>query len=57
MTEGRKNDFQPRDVTSLAKFSDRLNRPVRRYLVYLGHECRTLENVQLPPGSALVGGR
>ena len=47
----------PRDVTSLAQFSDRLNRPVRRYLVYLGDEYRTLEKVQLLPVSALFRGR
>jgi len=46
----------PRDVTSLAQFSDRLNRPVQRYLIYLGDEYRTLENVQLLPVSALFRG-
>ncbi len=47
----------PRDVNSLAQFSDRLNRPVRRYLFYLGDEYRTIENVQLLPVSALFRGK
>lgn len=47
----------PRDVNSLAQFSDRLNRPVRRYLFYLGDEYRTIEKVQLLPVSALFRGK
>lgn len=47
----------PRDVNSLAQFRDRLNRPVRRYLFYLGDEYRTIENVQLLPVSALFRGK
>jgi len=47
----------PRDVNSLAQFRDRLNRPVRRYLFYLGDEYRTIEDVQLLPVAALFRGR
>jgi predicted AAA+ superfamily ATPase len=47
----------PRDVNSLAQFSDRLNRPVRRYLFYLGDEYRTIGNVQLLPVSAMFRGK
>jgi hypothetical protein len=39
----------PRDLHNLTQFSDRLNRPVRRYLVYPGEEYRTIDNVQLFP--------
>ncbi|MBW1896695.1 MAG: ATP-binding protein [Deltaproteobacteria bacterium] len=47
----------PRDLRNLAQFSDRLNRPVRRYLVYLGEEYRTIDNVQLLPVAALFRGQ
>ena len=47
----------PRDFHHLAHFSDRLNRPVRRYLVYLGEEYGTVEKVQLLPVAALFRGR
>jgi predicted AAA+ superfamily ATPase len=46
-----------RDLHNLAQFSDRLNRPVRRYLVYLGEEYRTIDNVQLLPVAALFRGK
>jgi uncharacterized protein len=46
----------PRDLHTLAQFSDRLNRPVLRYLVYRGEEYRTIENVRLLPVSALFRG-
>lgn len=47
----------PRDMHNLALFSDRLNRPVRRYLLYLGEEYRTIDNVQLLPVAALFRGK
>lgn len=47
----------PRNLHCLAKFSDRLNRPVRRYLVYLGEEYKTIDNVQLLPVAALFRGK
>jgi predicted AAA+ superfamily ATPase len=46
----------PRDLHNLSQFNDRLNRPVRRYLVYLGEEYRTIENVHLLPVAALFRG-
>ena len=47
----------PRDLHNLGRFSDRLNRPVRRYLVYLGEEYRTIDNIQLLPAAALFRGQ
>ena len=47
----------PRDLRNLGQFSDRLNRPVRRYLVYLGEEYRTIDNIQLLPAAALFRGQ
>jgi len=47
----------PRDLHNLGQFSDRLNRPVRRYLVYPGDEYRTIDNIQLLPIGALFKGR
>jgi predicted AAA+ superfamily ATPase len=46
----------PRDLHNLGQFSDRLKRPVRRYLVYLGEEYRTIDNIQLLPVAALFRG-
>jgi hypothetical protein len=40
----------------LSHFSDRLNRSVRRYLIYLGDEYRTIDNVTLLPVAALFRG-
>ena len=47
----------PRDLQNLRQFSDRLKRPVRRYLVYPGEEYRTIENIQLLPAAALFRGQ
>jgi hypothetical protein len=47
----------PRDLQSLRQFSDRLKRPVRRYLVYLGHEYGSIENIELLPIGAIFRGR
>ena len=46
----------PRDIHNLSQFSDRLNRPVKRYLFHLGEEYRTIDNVNLLPVSALFRG-
>jgi len=47
----------PRDLQNLGQFRDRLDRPVRRYLVYLGEEYRTVDNVRLLPAAALFRGQ
>jgi predicted AAA+ superfamily ATPase len=47
----------PRDLHNLGQFSDRLNRPVRRYLVYLGEEYRTIDHIRLLPAAALFRGQ
>ena len=47
----------PRDVHNLILFKDRLNRPVRRYLVYWGEEYRTIDNVRMLPVAALFRGK
>jgi predicted AAA+ superfamily ATPase len=47
----------PRDLQSLRQFSDRLKRPVRRYLIYLGEEYRTIDDIQLLPAAALFRGQ
>jgi predicted AAA+ superfamily ATPase len=47
----------PRDFHNLSQFNDRLNRPVRRYLFYMGEEYSTIENVHLLPVAALFRGK
>jgi len=47
----------PRDLHNLRQFKDRLKRPVRRFLVYLGEEYRTVDNIQLLPVGTLFRGR
>jgi predicted AAA+ superfamily ATPase len=47
----------PRDLQSLKQFTDRLNRPVRRYLIYPGDEYRTIDNIRLLPVAALCRGQ
>ncbi|MGB5749464.1 MAG: hypothetical protein WBM69_20970, partial [Desulfobacterales bacterium] len=47
----------PRDLLNLRQFSNRLNRPVRRYLIYLGTEYRTIDNIELLPIGAIFKGR
>jgi predicted AAA+ superfamily ATPase len=47
----------PRDMQNLRQFSDRLNRPVRRYFVYLGEEYRLIDSIQLLPAAALFRGQ
>jgi hypothetical protein len=46
-----------RDLQNLKKFSDRFDRPVKRYLIYLGEEYRTIDNIQLLPVAALFRGK
>ena len=45
-----------RDVHNLLQFRDRLNRPVRRCLFYLGEEYREVEGVRILPVGALYRG-
>lgn len=47
----------PKDLRSLAAFEDRRNRPVKRFLFYLGDEYKTVGNVQMVPVGALFRGR
>ena len=47
----------PRDFNNLLQFSDRLNRPVQRYLLYMGEEYRKIDNVHLLPVAALFRGK
>ena len=47
----------PRDLQNLRQFTDRLNRPVRRYLIYPGDEYRTIDNIKLLPAAALFRGQ
>ena len=46
-----------RDLRSLKQFTDRLNRPVQRYLFYMGDEYRTIDNIRLVPIGALFRGQ
>jgi hypothetical protein len=46
-----------RDLQNLKKFSDRFDRRVKRYLIYLGEEYRTIDNIQLLPVAALFRGK
>jgi uncharacterized protein len=46
-----------RDLRNLAQFSDRLQRPVMRYLVYMGEEYRTIDDIQLLPVATLFRGK
>ncbi len=46
----------PKDLRHLRQFGDRLNRPVRRFLFYLGEEYSTVDNVNLIPVGALFRG-
>lgn len=47
----------PRDLHNLTQFSDRMNRPVKRYLFYLGEEYHTIDNVRMIPVAALFRGK
>jgi predicted AAA+ superfamily ATPase len=47
----------PKDIRNLRNFKDRLNRPVQRYLFYLGDQYRNQDNITLIPIAALFQGR
>ena len=47
----------PRDFRNLRQFEDRLNRPVKRILFYLGEEYSTVDDIRLLPIGALFRGR
>ena len=47
----------PKDLRNLKQFEDRLNRPVRRYLFYLGEDYDTVGTVSLIPIGALFRAR
>jgi hypothetical protein len=47
----------PRDLRNLKQFRDRLDRPVQRYLIYMGDNYQTINNIQLVPVGALFRGR
>jgi hypothetical protein len=47
----------PRDFGNLAQFEDRLKRPIRRFLFYLGEEYGSQGDVRLIPVGALFRGR
>jgi predicted AAA+ superfamily ATPase len=46
----------PKDFRNLRQYSDRLNRPVRRYLFYLGESYDVVDNIRLIPIGALFRG-
>jgi predicted AAA+ superfamily ATPase len=46
----------PRDLSNLSNFTDRQNRPVRRFLFYTGEEYGMLGNVHVLPVAALFRG-
>ena len=47
----------PRDLRNLRHFGDRQNRPVKRFLFYLGEEYKTVDDINLIPIGALFRGR
>lgn len=47
----------PRDLRNLKAFQDRLNRPIERYLFYLGDEYKNQDGIKLIPIAALFRGR
>jgi len=47
----------PKDFRSLRNFKDRRNRPIRRYLFYLGSEYKDQDGITLIPIAALFRGR
>ena len=47
----------PKDFRSLRNFKDRLNRPTRRFLFYLGSEYKDQDGITLIPIAALFRGR
>jgi predicted AAA+ superfamily ATPase len=47
----------PKDFRNLKNFKDRLNRPVKRFLLYLGENYEHHDNITLIPIAALFRGR
>jgi hypothetical protein len=47
----------PKALRNLRQFGDRSNRPVRRFLFYLGEDYRSVDNISLIPIGALFRGR
>ncbi len=47
----------PKDLRNLKQFGDRLNRPVKHYLFYLGEDYATVGSISLIPIGALFRGR
>ncbi len=47
----------PKDFRNLRQFKDRLNRPVKRILFYLGEENGTIDGIQLLPIGTLFRGK
>ena len=47
----------PKAFQNLRQFNDRLNRPVRRFLIYLGEDYADEDNIRLIPISALYRGK
>ena len=47
----------PKDIRNLKKFDDRRNRPIKRYLFYLGDQYKTQNNITLIPIAALYQGK
>ena len=45
-----------RDIRNLKNFRDRSDRPVKCYLVYMGEEYRTIDDVKLLPAASLFRG-
>lgn len=47
----------PKDFRNLRNFKDRQNRPIKRYLFYLGDQYKTQDNITLIPIAALYQGK
>jgi predicted AAA+ superfamily ATPase len=47
----------PRDLRNLRQFGDRLKRPVKRFLFYLGEEYDRIDDIRLLPIGALFRGK
>ncbi len=47
----------PKDIRNLLAFEDRLNRPIKRFLFYLGDDYKDKDGVTLIPIAALFRGR
>jgi hypothetical protein len=47
----------PKDFRNLKNFKDRQNRPIKRYLFYLGDQYKAQDNITLIPIAALCQGK